>query len=133
VREILVGAGGRGLAAAGLRLMWPRACGTGGQDGCGLHVTSADCGTRARLKAWRRGFEGRFLLPSTTVSIPAVAMTGALVDGYDVVREAAEVRRSIALAAQSAALREELTAAGRQNPVASKCIRPVADARLSSG
>jgi ABC-2 type transport system ATP-binding protein len=37
----------------------------------------------------------------------------ALVDGYDVVREAAAVRRSIGLAGQSAAIQEELT--GREN------------------
>src|SRR5256886_5861639 len=37
----------------------------------------------------------------------------ALVEGYDVVREAAAVRRSIGLAGQSAAIQEELT--GREN------------------
>jgi ABC-2 type transport system ATP-binding protein len=37
----------------------------------------------------------------------------AVVDGYDVVREAAAVRRSIGLAGQSAAIQEELT--GREN------------------
>src|SRR5579862_8436462 len=37
----------------------------------------------------------------------------ALVDGHDVVREAAAVRRSIGLAGQSAAIQEELT--GREN------------------
>src|SRR5579872_3475851 len=37
----------------------------------------------------------------------------AVVDGYDVVREAAAVRRSIGLSGQSAAIQEELT--GRQN------------------
>ena len=37
----------------------------------------------------------------------------ALVEGYDVVRDAAAVRRSIGLAGQSAAIQEELT--GREN------------------
>ncbi len=37
----------------------------------------------------------------------------AVVEGYDVVREAAAVRRSIGLAGQSAAIQEELT--GREN------------------
>ena len=37
----------------------------------------------------------------------------AVVDGYDVVREAAAVRRSIGLSGQSAAIQEELT--GREN------------------
>ena len=37
----------------------------------------------------------------------------AIVDGHDVVREAAAVRRSIGLAGQSAAIQEELT--GREN------------------
>src|SRR6266699_2265176 len=37
----------------------------------------------------------------------------ALVEGYDVVRQAAAVRRSIGLAGQSAAIQEELT--GREN------------------
>src|ERR1035441_5956819 len=38
----------------------------------------------------------------------------AMVEGYDVVRDAAAVRRSIGLAGQSAAIQEELT--GREDP-----------------
>src|SRR5215467_6581771 len=47
----------------------------------------------------------------TTLLLPDAGR--ALVDGYDVVREAAAVRRSIGLAGQSAAIQEELT--GREN------------------
>ena len=47
----------------------------------------------------------------TTLMLPDAGR--ALVDGYDVVREAAAVRRSIGLAGQSAAIQEELT--GREN------------------
>jgi ABC-2 type transport system ATP-binding protein len=47
----------------------------------------------------------------TTLMLPDAGH--ALVDGYDVVREAAAVRRSIGLAGQSAAIQEELT--GREN------------------
>src|SRR5690348_14955289 len=47
----------------------------------------------------------------TTLLLPDAGR--ALVDGYDVVREAASVRRSIGLAGQSAAIQEELT--GREN------------------
>src|SRR5215467_5388050 len=47
----------------------------------------------------------------TTLLLPDAGR--ALVDGYDVVREAAAVRRSIGLAGQSAAIQEELT--GRKN------------------
>src|SRR6516165_6397822 len=43
----------------------------------------------------------------TTLLLPDAGR--ALVDGYDVVREAAAVRRSIGLAGQSAAIQEELT------------------------
>ena len=43
----------------------------------------------------------------TTLMLPDAGR--ALVDGYDVVREAAAVRRSIGLAGQSAAIQEELT------------------------
>src|SRR5690348_4152116 len=47
----------------------------------------------------------------TTLMLPDAGR--AVVDGYDVVREAAAVRRSIGLAGQSAAIQEELT--GREN------------------
>jgi len=47
----------------------------------------------------------------TTLMLPDAGR--AQVDGYDVVREAAAVRRSIGLAGQSAAIQEELT--GREN------------------
>jgi len=47
----------------------------------------------------------------TTLMLPDAGH--ARVDGYDVVREAAAVRRSIGLAGQSAAIQEELT--GREN------------------
>jgi ABC-2 type transport system ATP-binding protein len=47
----------------------------------------------------------------TTLLLPDAGR--ALVDGHDVVREAAAVRRSIGLAGQSAAIQEELT--GREN------------------
>jgi len=47
----------------------------------------------------------------TTLLLPDAGQ--ALVDGHDVVREAAAVRRSIGLAGQSAAIQEELT--GREN------------------
>src|SRR6201982_4097048 len=47
----------------------------------------------------------------TTLLLPDAGRD--LVDGYDVVREAAAVRRSIGLAGQSAAIQEELT--GREN------------------
>jgi ABC-2 type transport system ATP-binding protein len=47
----------------------------------------------------------------TTLLLPDAGR--ALVDGYDVVRQAAAVRRSIGLAGQSAAIQEELT--GREN------------------
>jgi ABC-2 type transport system ATP-binding protein len=47
----------------------------------------------------------------TTLMLPDAGR--ALVDGYNVVREAAAVRRSIGLAGQSAAIQEELT--GREN------------------
>jgi len=47
----------------------------------------------------------------TTLMLPDAGR--ALVDGYDVVREPAAVRRSIGLAGQSAAIQEELT--GREN------------------
>src|SRR5689334_2184327 len=47
----------------------------------------------------------------TTLMLPDAGR--ALVNGYDVVREAAAVRRSIGLAGQSAAIQEELT--GREN------------------
>jgi ABC-2 type transport system ATP-binding protein len=47
----------------------------------------------------------------TTLMLPDAGRV--LVDGYDVVREAAAVRRSIGLAGQSAAIQEELT--GREN------------------
>jgi ABC-2 type transport system ATP-binding protein len=47
----------------------------------------------------------------TTLLLPDTGR--ALVDGHDVVREAAAVRRSIGLAGQSAAIQEELT--GREN------------------
>jgi ABC-2 type transport system ATP-binding protein len=47
----------------------------------------------------------------TTLMLPDAGR--AMVDGYDVVREAAAVRRSIGLAGQSAAIQEELT--GREN------------------
>ena len=47
----------------------------------------------------------------TTLLLPDAGR--ALVDGYDVVREAPAVRRSIGLAGQSAAIQEELT--GREN------------------
>src|SRR5690242_6514309 len=47
----------------------------------------------------------------TTLLLPDKGL--ALVEGYDVVRDAAAVRRSIGLAGQSAAIQEELT--GREN------------------
>ncbi len=47
----------------------------------------------------------------TTLLLPDAGR--AVVDGYDVVRQAAAVRRSIGLAGQSAAIQEELT--GREN------------------
>src|SRR5580765_5948191 len=47
----------------------------------------------------------------TTLMLPDAGR--ALVEGYDVVRQAAAVRRSIGLAGQSAAIQEELT--GREN------------------
>src|ERR1700746_3017278 len=47
----------------------------------------------------------------TTLLLPDAGQ--ALVEGYDVVREAAAVRRSIGLAGQSAAIQEELT--GREH------------------
>src|SRR6476620_10294166 len=47
----------------------------------------------------------------TTLLVPDKGR--ALVEGYDVVRDAAAVRRSIGLAGQSAAIQEELT--GREN------------------
>jgi len=47
----------------------------------------------------------------TTLLLPDAGR--AVVDGHDVVREAAAVRRSIGLAGQSAAIQEELT--GREN------------------
>src|SRR5579859_1581499 len=47
----------------------------------------------------------------TTLLLPDAGR--ALVEGHDVVRQAAAVRRSIGLAGQSAAIQEELT--GREN------------------
>jgi len=69
----------------------------------------------------------------TTLMLPDAGR--ALVDGYDVVREAPAVRRSIGLAGQSAAIQEELTGrpGGRSGRRASvRCTHAGIPARPSS-